>query len=1392
MPYIQFQHRRGTAATWTSNNPVLASGEMGIETDSQLFKMGDGTTAWTSLGYGGLRGYTGPIGNTGPTGPSTNPATWAAYPASAAINAGGYALTNASSVNGVSATPLTASTSTLTTGLSGAISGVVYDSNSGNLYVANGNGSSISKVTPAGVVTSFAGGGPSTGTTPVDGTGTNAAFVYFRPMVIDASGNIYVGDGNNSGATIRKITPAGVVTTIAGQATVAGNTDGTGTNATLFQPWGMTIDQANSVIYFNDTLTTSGQSVGYIRKMSLLTNVVTTITTTGVTAGSYIAWDATTGTIVYYQSAGGGKFLRMTPTGTVSQIGALSVPTNGYLGIYVDSSGYIYISEYNGASYISQLTPSGSLFTPLAGGKADNSYSDGLGYTSSAFGFAWGMTMDSSGTLYIGDQNRLRKLQLLRGSGGILPYNGSLYTSNASTALTVQAPLSYRYVTSNVSGTTVDLTASSNLVSTTFRLTAGPSNTITFPSLASSTSGSWWTFSNAYTATQTLTLAGTTTGLTSPYSLSSNTSLTIYSDGSSYRTVTGGAVAAAPTMADSFMIMGGCLNGSSTSNKSFYSYDGITWTSHVYPSAVTGMIYPVWNGQYWLFVASGVVGISSDGITFTLTTVAGINSPPHLRGVSWNGKMWMVIGGDGSSAPWYSYDGITWAQPTFPANNGLNCVGWGKDKFIAGGNCGGNPNVFYSYDGLNWISQGSPFGNGGNNMEFIQYNGTLWVGVGRYMNFMTSPDGLVWTTAVQIGGWDTNAMGYLVVNGQYNIGGFNGGYASSNAGKTWSIKCTNPLNSYTCMPTWNGNAWYMGIYNTGGSTNIYTSPNGYSNWTQTGTVTGTAGDGMVTVTSRRINIVNASTAPVLYQGALTSPAGSSNSIGGVTLSNSSVNGVTISNGQVGGVTMSNGAINNVPATPTLYNVTTFIGNGSTPSTPADGTGTNATVSGYVYPGVMIYNPNDSNIYFTESSFLRKVNPATGVVVTLCGNSTSAITDGTGTTIQFSQIQSLAFDASYSNLYIGDFNRIRKYVLATNTITSVVGNSSQTSADGTGTNAVINRAFGMTFDSSATNMYFVDFNYGNNVGTLRKYVPSTGVVTTLSMTGVQTHLGQCYSLFWDTSTGTILGASTFVNQPAVFRVSTTGAYTLLASLVSAGYGSVQQICTDSYGNFYGTDFGGYTIFKVTAGTYAVSTIAGTQNVTTNPSLDGLGSSATFKNPAGIASDTYGNIYTAENGKIRKLAPLSGSGGILHYGGSLYTSTPSTALTVQAPLSCTKTISIQQIQETLNTIASPGSGTVAADWSTGDIWYVTSMSANFTINLTNLPTTANKSYSVVFALVQGSTPYYISALQIAGVAQTIKWPGASAPTPTASRVETETFTLMYTGAAWTVLGQLTSFG
>jgi len=62
MPYIQLQFRRDTSTNWTSTNPLLASGEMGIELDTHTFKIGDGTSRWNNLPYGGLQGPAGPAG----------------------------------------------------------------------------------------------------------------------------------------------------------------------------------------------------------------------------------------------------------------------------------------------------------------------------------------------------------------------------------------------------------------------------------------------------------------------------------------------------------------------------------------------------------------------------------------------------------------------------------------------------------------------------------------------------------------------------------------------------------------------------------------------------------------------------------------------------------------------------------------------------------------------------------------------------------------------------------------------------------------------------------------------------------------------------------------------------------------------------------------------------------------------------------------------------------------------------------------------------------------------------------------------------------------------------------------------------------------------------------
>ncbi|MGL2963304.1 T9SS type A sorting domain-containing protein [Flavobacterium sp. RSB2_4_14] len=115
----------------------------------------------------------------------------------------------------------------------------------GNVYVADISNDNIRKITPAGVVSTLAGFGQGF----ADGIGAAAKFCQPRGVATDSAGNVYIADTCNS--KIRKITPAGEVSTLAGS--TAGFADGTGATAQFNQPFGLTTDSAGNV-YVADTL----------------------------------------------------------------------------------------------------------------------------------------------------------------------------------------------------------------------------------------------------------------------------------------------------------------------------------------------------------------------------------------------------------------------------------------------------------------------------------------------------------------------------------------------------------------------------------------------------------------------------------------------------------------------------------------------------------------------------------------------------------------------------------------------------------------------------------------------------------------------------------------------------------------------------------------------------------------------------------------------------------------------------------------------------------------------------------------------------------------------------------------------------------------------------------
>lgn len=117
---------------------------------------------------------------------------------------------------------------------------------SGNLYVADSANHTIRKISTAGVVTTLAGMAGTSGSS--DGTGAAARFSALKGIAVDSEGNVYAVDNSS----VRKISPLGIVTTLAGAAGELGDADGTGSAARFRRPWGIAVDAAGNV-YVADT-----------------------------------------------------------------------------------------------------------------------------------------------------------------------------------------------------------------------------------------------------------------------------------------------------------------------------------------------------------------------------------------------------------------------------------------------------------------------------------------------------------------------------------------------------------------------------------------------------------------------------------------------------------------------------------------------------------------------------------------------------------------------------------------------------------------------------------------------------------------------------------------------------------------------------------------------------------------------------------------------------------------------------------------------------------------------------------------------------------------------------------------------------------------------------------
>jgi sugar lactone lactonase YvrE len=327
-------------------------------------------------------------------------------------NPNGHGVTGTTGVTGGSGTTVSDTSSSAL--LFSSPSDVAIDA-SGNLYVADYGNNMIRKITPGGALSVLAGNG---GAGAVDGTGTAATFNGPTGIAVDASGNVYVADYHNN--LVRKITPSGVVTTLAG--TVANPADTTSSVLSVFSgPSGVAVDVSGNV-YVAD----SGDNQ---IKLVSPSGTVTTLAGSGNAgsgdgAGSAATFYNPTGVALdasnnlYVADFLNNRIRKVSPAGVVS---TLAGDTAGYAdgpdtassfyypnSLTVDASGNVYVTdEVN--NRIRMISPQGTVSTIAGSGAAGSLNGQG---TNASFNGPDGIAIDASGNLYVADadNNLIRKI----------------------------------------------------------------------------------------------------------------------------------------------------------------------------------------------------------------------------------------------------------------------------------------------------------------------------------------------------------------------------------------------------------------------------------------------------------------------------------------------------------------------------------------------------------------------------------------------------------------------------------------------------------------------------------------------------------------------------------------------------------------------------------------------------------------------------------------------------------------------------------------------------------------------------------------------------------------------------------------------------------------------